>query len=1029
MAGRFRGPLIVTSLVLAGGVLIVLMCAGLIERKPVLTDADIVLARAKKALDRRDFPTAEKLARDALDKGTTIQGGAWIVSGEAIVQQGRFEEAVECFLQVVKLSKQPDRQAMAHALAGDVLARRLHRLGEAETHYRQALELEPNEDNARRGLITLLAAEGRRQAAEEILLSVIRDAKATEQHLFLLGNSEWVINSLSFKTREGDRKVQRQEFLERARQAVPDDPVPVIGLARLADVKNQSARAIELLEGVLAADPDQYEAWAMLGQLLARTGDARRFLDWNSRVPESAEQDARTWFARATWAKHRNEERVGARCLWECLNRDPNHLAANLQLAQSLDRLGRSADANHFRRRAAQLSELVTLLRGLAGDPRFGEERTEQRVQRLVELNRQMGRAWEAVAWSMFVLRNNQDLQWPKKHLEDLRPYIEKKGTPRTIKLFTPLSRVDLSDLPAPQWTDATTAAKPDTDPEKTAFGPIAFREDARATGLDFLYYSDAADPIEKSRLPETVGGGAGVIDFDGDGWPDLYLAQGSHKPVDPNQPTTRPLVKAPQTPPRDRLFRNTADGRFEDVTNQAGVLQTAYGQGVSVGDVNSDGFDDIHVANVGGNRLLINNGDGTYSDETEAAGIAGNQWSINGLLADLDGDGLPDLYVVNYLAGDNVFMPSCPPDASNGRPCFPGDFDAAQDRLYINTGDGGFRDMTQSSGVARPDGKGLGVIAADFNDDRRLDLFIANDTRANFLFQNRTGMTGKGVSLLETGMKSGLALSAEGEPEGCMGIAVGDVDGDGTLDLFITNYIGQSNTLYSLEQPDGPAPATGFFLDRTRSAGLFDNGFDLVGWGTEFLDADLDGDLDLLITNGHIAGHVREGERLEMPPLCYRNSGTGRFAVVPARQLGKYFAGNYIGRGLARLDWNNDGRQDAVITHLDAPLALLTNTTPRTGHRLVLRLVGTSSSRDAIGATVTARAGKRTWVTQLTAGDGYLVSNQKQLVIGTGTVSRLDAVSIRWPSGLDQDLGPVETDRTLKVIEGRKPLILGGKN
>ena len=261
MAGRFRGPLIVPSLVLAGGVLIVLMCAGLIERKPVLTDADIVLARAKKALDRRDFPTAEKLARDALDKGTTIQGGAWIVSGEAIVQQGRFEEAVECFLQVVKLSKQPDRQAMAHALAGDVLARRLHRLGEAETHYRQALELEPNQDNARRGLITLLAAEGRRQAAEEILLSVIRDAKATEQHLFLLGNSEWVINSLSFKTREGDRKVQRQEFLERARQAVPDDPVPVIGLARLADVKNQSARAIELLEGVLAADPAQYEAW------------------------------------------------------------------------------------------------------------------------------------------------------------------------------------------------------------------------------------------------------------------------------------------------------------------------------------------------------------------------------------------------------------------------------------------------------------------------------------------------------------------------------------------------------------------------------------------------------------------------------------------------------------------------------------------------------------------------------------------------------------------------------------------------
>ena len=248
-----------------------------------------------------------------------------------------------------------------------------------------------------------------------------------EQHLFLLGNSEWVINSLSFKTREGDRKVQRQEFLERARQAVPDDPVPVIGLARLADVKNQSARAIELLEGVLAADPDQYEAWAMLGQLLARTGDARRFLDWNSRVPESAEQDARTWFARATWAKHRNEERVGARCLWECLNRDPNHLAANLQLAQSLDRLGRSDDAIHFRRRAAQLSELVTLLRGLAGDPRFGEERTEQRVQRLGQVTR-VGDAGCRHALQPVTLLGWRQLQQPRQQ-EQQEPQRQQRDT------------------------------------------------------------------------------------------------------------------------------------------------------------------------------------------------------------------------------------------------------------------------------------------------------------------------------------------------------------------------------------------------------------------------------------------------------------------------------------------------------------------------------------------------------------------------------------------------------------------------
>ena len=210
----------------------------------------------------------------------------------------------------------------------------------------------------------LLAAEGRRREAEDVLMSVVRDNKHTAQHLFLLGNMEWTIESLSFETRQGDVRVKRDKFLEMARKTVPADPLPGIGLARLARIKNQSGRAIELLEGVLEKDPEQAEAWAMLGLLLARNGDSRRFLDWNSRVPEAAEQDARTWFARAAWASHLGEDPVATRCLWECLQRDPNHLAANHQLAQSLDRLGRPVESTRFRQRAQQLSELVTLLRG-----------------------------------------------------------------------------------------------------------------------------------------------------------------------------------------------------------------------------------------------------------------------------------------------------------------------------------------------------------------------------------------------------------------------------------------------------------------------------------------------------------------------------------------------------------------------------------------------------------------------------------------------------------------------------------------
>jgi tetratricopeptide (TPR) repeat protein len=1029
MAGRFRVPLIVASLLLAGGVAIVLVCAGLMERKPDLTEADILLARAKKALDRRDFPNAETLARAALDRGTTIQGAAWIVAGEATVQQRRFEEAVECFLNVVKVGGRDDEMAMAHSLAGDVLARRLYRLADAEKHYRLAFKLDPKNDNARRGLVTLLVAEGRRGAAEEILMSVVKDNKHTDQHLYLLGNSEWVIKSLSFKTREGGTQVKRDEFLDLARKAVPDDPIPTIGLARLAEIRNQTDLAIELLEKVVKKDPEQIEAQAMLGLLLAHSGDARRFLDWNKSVPESANQDARTWFARATWAAHVDQEQVATRCLWECLKRDPNHLAANLQLAQSLDRLGRPIESTQFRQRAQQLSELVTLLRGLAGNPRYGGEEIEPRVRRLVELNRKLGRVWEAVAWSMFALRKDQELKWPKKHLEDLRPYIEKRDTPRTIEKFTPLATIDLSDLPAPDWANDAASQAADGKPQQTKVGPIAFRNDARAAGLDFLYYSDRSFETETSRLPETIGGGAGVLDFDGDGWPDLYLAQGSHKRVDPGYTTTRPPVTPPRVPPTDRLFRNTADGRFQDITLQAKLNQTDYGQGVTTGDVNGDGFADIHVANVGSNTLLINNGDGTYSDETRTAGVGGDEWSVSSVLADLNGDGLADLYVVNYLSGQDLFMLSCPPNAPVARACGPGDFSAAQDRLFLNTGDGRFRDATDSSGVTQAEGKGLGAIVADFDGTGRLDLFIANDTRPNFLFRNQPAQADGGLTLVENALRSGVAYSDSGLPQDCMGIAVGDVDGDGTLDLFVTNYIGQSNTLYSLRRPRNQRTGAGLFLDKTRSAGLFDDGFSLVGWGTEFLDADLDGDLDLMITNGHVAGQVREGEQLKMPPLCYRNTGTGRFTTLAGKQLGQYFTRNYIGRGLARLDWNNDGRPDTVITHLDSPLALLTNTTPNTGHYLVLRLVGTASSRDAIGATVTARAGERTWVAQLTAGDGYLVNNQRQLLFGTGPATRIDQLSISWPSGLKQDLGPVQTDQTLKIIEGRGAVVVDKKN
>jgi len=997
LRGRFVAPVVVVAGLGLAAIAVIAICAGLTPRthQPPTTHAGA--QQAKQALDRSEFAVAYRLAREAAaQSGVSVveTAAAWNVAAEAAARQDRIDDAVECFDQIVQAGGTD--AALAHGLIGDLLAYRQHRLGDAETRYRRALELDANQAVARLGLLTLLVAEGRRREAVPLLIDMARAGTISEQQLLLLGNSDWVVETFSYRIRPGTVTANRDEFLEAALAAVPDDHMPSFGLARLASTMNNTEQAIELLSEVVESEPLQHEARGRLGELLSVSDDSRRFLEWHEGVPREADVEPLVWFARGTWARRAGKDDVAARCFWECLARDPNHLAANLQLAQALDRLDRRPDAEPFRVRSRQLSEFGMLLRGVAGDPRYGETTGGERIQRLAELAEQLGRFWESLSWCRVAGNQDARLNWPHIRLERIGTRLT-ATTPQTIGTLNPARQIDLSDLPLPDWSSA---GHPDR-PAGAAAGskPVGFEDDAAAAGLVFSYFSDASQPAERTRLPETIGGGAGVLDANADGWPDVYLPQGCV------------WSAARHSAHRDRLFVNTGDGRFVDVTDQALPPMTGYGQGVTVGDINADGFDDLYVANVGGNRLLVNNGDGTYSDATAASGTAGDDWSVSCVLADLDGDSLPDLYVVNYLAGDDVFRRGCPPGAIPGRPCGPGNFAAAQDRLYLNTGDGRFVDVTATSGVEVAEGKGLGVIAADLDGSGRVSLFVANDTRPNFLFVN-TSQPGA-VSFAERGLVSGLAFNANGESESCMGIALGDVDGDGRLDLFVTNYTNQSNTLYS---PIGHNQ----FTDRTRRSGLRDGGYSLMGWGTEFLDADLDGRLDLLVTNGHLRGYVNKGGSLEMPAQFYRNIGDGRFVEAPAAQLGPYFSGRHVGRGLARIDWNRDGRDDALVTHLDAPLALLTNRTATTAHFLALRLVGTRSNRDAITTTVRVIRGEQAWTAQLTAGDGYLVSNQRQLIFGLGPVDRVDRLEITWPSGLTEELTDVAVDRELVVIEGR---------
>lgn len=544
-------------------------------------------------------------------------------------------------------------------------------------------------------------------------------------------------------------------------------------------------------------------------------------------------------------------------------------------------------------------------------------------------------------------------------------------------------------------------------EPSSSPVSPVRF--EVADVGIDFRYFNSPDPATPGMRMFEFTGGGVGVLDYDADGRPDLYFPQGCRWPPDPGQ---REFL--------DRLYRNRGD-RFVDCTAEAVLVEPGFGQGLACGDFDGDGFGDVYVANVGANRLFRNNGDGTIADVTGSSGALegalAEAWTVSAVLADVNGDSLPDLFDVNYVEGEGVYDRICDHDGVR-RVCSPTAFEGQRDRLLLNRGDGTFADVSRIAGIDAPDGTGLGVVAADFDRDGRLSLFVANDEQANHFYSNETRSPGHPPRFRERAVELGLAFDASGRRQACMGVAAGDADGDGRLDLFVTNYVDESNTLY--RQVMG-----GLFADDSRPAGLTEPSLAMLGFGTQFLDADLDGREDLVVANGHVDDFTHKGYAYRMRPQFFRNVG-GRFVEQPAEALGPFFAGEWLGRGLARLDWNGDGKDEFAVSHLDDPSVLLTNVTAPTGASLSVRLVATRSARDGIGGTVEISVTGGRLVRQLTAGDGYAASNERKLVFGLGAADRAESVSVRWPSGKVETFADLAAGAEWLIVEGRgRPLRL----
>lgn len=501
-----------------------------------------------------------------------------------------------------------------------------------------------------------------------------------------------------------------------------------------------------------------------------------------------------------------------------------------------------------------------------------------------------------------------------------------------------------------------------------------------------------------EKHLPETSGAGCAFLDFDNDGWMDIYFVNSG-----------KADFYTPQAPIRNALYRNNRDGTFTDVTEKAGVAGGGYGMGVAVGDYNNDGLPDIYVTQVGRNILYRNNGDGTFTDVTEKAGLACDGWSSSAVWFDYDNDGRLDLFVCQFVEFDKTT--SCGLDASGGHHyCIPKIFKPRPSWLFHNNGDGTFTDVSEQSGIREHLGKAWGVVAADLDNDGRMDLFVSNDTVANFLYMNRG--TGK---FEENGFAAGVAYSSEGRARSGMGVDSADYDNDGWMDLFVANIDEEIFSLYHNNHD-------GTFDDVAMQAGIGMPTRWMSGWGLRFFDYDNDGNQDLILCNGFpddLVDDLKTQVAWQEPLLLFHNNGK-TFCDVSA-QSGPIFSQHFAARGLAIGDFNNDGAVDVLISVNDAAPVLLKNNAAIGTHWLGVNLIGKISNPDAIGARVSYQAGDLARTRMKVGGGSFLSSHDPRMVLGIGSRTKIDWLEVHWPhpGGAVERFTDLPIDRYITIVEG----------
>ncbi len=734
--------------------------------------------------------------------------------------------------------------------------------------------------------------------------------------------------------------------------------------------------ALEITKQILSKTPHFAPAQLLYGKILLAQGKFDEFQHWRDQVSSDLASYRQFWELVGDNSRLNANYQDAIRSYSKSLDIEDWESPALLQgLYMSLKNLRQDKDADLVGERLELATKTKEALQV------FLERKAQSKLDamRIAEPLAKMGRVWEAIYW-LRLAQQFSDKPQPglTERFTEYRDKLAKESTWRTAGSSL-AQTLNLTELTASLPIEASNL-RPIQAVTSSIYRDIFLKDEAFERGWQTECKLSADTERVGHWIYQSLGGGAAVIDYDLNGWPDLINA------VLDGQPFTKSCGP-------NRLFRNL-QGHFQEVTNECRYLDHQFSQGITVGDMNQDGFADIYDCNIGSGRLYVNCGDGTFTEQIVLPDARAEGWATSAAIVDLDGDGLSDLFETHYCAGPEPFEHACRNDRRLLSTCSPLLFPAERDRVWRNDGTGKLVDVSEQWLSGAEPGRGLGLIAGHLDEVAGMDIYVANDMTLNHLWSGRQDDL---FRLSEHALSRGIANNAQAVSQASMGIAADDADGDGDLDFFVTHFSDDYNTFYEQVSP-------GFWSDRSVALSLAEPSYAMLGFGTQFIDFNNDGTLEIFVSNGHIDDLGRSDIGYRMRPQIFSRLTNGQWMELDPKSLGNYCDSQHLGRAVTVLDADRNGLPDLAITHLYEPASLLMNKAP-TGNGLRLRLVATHGSRDAIGTSIRCRAGEQTWTRQLLAGNGYMASNERVISFGIGERKSVDEVEIQWASGWTQTI------------------------